>query len=92
MSVFVLRDIRGLFIDQVADIFGKCSIVPHISKQGRAIYLYRADAVARYLSIFGTSNERIKSVFENWRKPHREFESPPFRFVKIVPALPGRFW
>lgn len=52
---------------QVAEIFHEFGVVPHISKNGRDIYLYQADSVLRYLKIFGTSNSRIESVYEKWR-------------------------
>lgn len=52
---------------QVAKIFGEFGIMPHISGGGRDIYLYRADAVAKYLKVFGSSNWRIMSVYEKWR-------------------------
>ena len=52
---------------QVAEILQEFGITPHISKRGRDIYLYQADSVLRYLRIFGTSNNRIKSVYEKWR-------------------------
>jgi hypothetical protein len=52
---------------RVADIFGEFEIMPHISKQGNNIYLYRADDVAKYLKIFGSSNRRISSVYDKWR-------------------------
>lgn len=51
-------------ISQVAALFEEFGIIPHITKRGQDIYLYRADAVARYLRVFGTSNERIRSVYE----------------------------
>lgn len=54
-------------LKQVASIFEEFRIMPHISSQGRSIYLYRADAVAKYLKVFGTSNKRISSVYEKWR-------------------------
>ena len=54
-------------IFQVADILAEFGIMPHITKRGRDIYLYQADAVVKYLKIFGTSNERIRSVYEKWR-------------------------
>jgi len=54
-------------IFQVADIFAEFGVIPHISKRGRDIYLYQADSVARYLKIFGTSNNRIESVYRKWR-------------------------
>ncbi len=42
-------------------------IIPHIDKRGQNIYLYREDAVQRYLKRFGTSNERISSVYRYWK-------------------------
>lgn len=54
-------------IFEVADILEEFGIVPHISKRGRDIYLYQADSVVKYLNIFGTSNHRIKSVYNSWR-------------------------
>ena len=54
-------------IYQVMDIFEEFKIMPHISKRGQDIYLYRADAVARYLKVFGTSNDRIESVYKKWK-------------------------
>ncbi len=54
-------------LGQVAAAFEEFGIIPHIGSQGRSIYLYRADAVAKYLKVFGTSNERISSLYEKWR-------------------------
>ncbi len=54
-------------IQQVASIFEKYGIIPHIDKRGRNIYLYRESAVRKYLETFGTSNERIRSIYEIWR-------------------------
>lgn len=54
-------------IFQVADILAESEIIPHISKRGRDIYLYQVDAVIKYLQVFGTSNERIESVYKKWR-------------------------
>lgn len=54
-------------INQVAEIFEENKIIPHISNKGRNIYLYKEEAIARYLKIFGTSNNRISKVFNNWR-------------------------
>ena len=50
-------------IEQVATIFEEFGITPHISGTGRNIYLYSEKVVARYMSVFGTSNERIRSVY-----------------------------
>lgn len=54
-------------ISQVADILKESNIIPHISNKGRSIYLYKKEAVVQYLKIFGTSNDRISKVFNNWR-------------------------
>lgn len=54
-------------IFQVADIFAEFDIMPHITKRGRDIYLYQADTIVKYLKVFGTSNERIQSVYKKWR-------------------------
>lgn len=53
-------------INQVAAILEECGIAPHMSGRGR-IYLYRADDVTKYLEIFGTSNDRISSLYHKWR-------------------------
>lgn len=55
-------------ISQVASIFEEFGIMPHITSRGTEIYLYKAEAVARYLEIFGTSNPRISSVYINWKR------------------------
>ena len=52
---------------QVATILEEFLIIPHISGQGRNIYLYSEDMVARYLKIFGSSNARVYSVYNEWR-------------------------
>lgn len=52
---------------QVAAILDEFEVMPHISKRGTEIYLYQADAVLKYLKIFGTSNERIRTVYKKWR-------------------------
>lgn len=52
---------------QVATTLEDFSIIPHISGQGRNIYLYREDMIAKYLKIFGSSNKRIYSVYKKWR-------------------------
>lgn len=52
---------------QVATILEEFLIIPHISGQGRNIYLYSESMVVRYLKIFGSSNTRILSVYNQWR-------------------------
>lgn len=54
-------------IDQVATILEKSGIMPHVPLRGTDIYIYREDAVERYLKIFGSSNARISSVYKKWR-------------------------
>lgn len=54
-------------IDQVAAILQKSGIMPHVNLRGTDIYVYRKDAVERYLRIFGSSNVRIRSVYKKWR-------------------------
>lgn len=56
-----------VLVGQVAALFEEFGIMPHISGTGRDIYLYRADAIAKYLKVFGTSNVRIDSVYRKWR-------------------------
>ncbi len=55
-------------ISEVAAIFEENGIMPHITSRGTDIYLYRADAVARYLEVFGSSNPRISSVYAEWKR------------------------
>lgn len=54
-------------LGQVAEIFEEFGVIPHIDKRGRNIYLYKEDAVAKYLKVFGTSNERISALHKKWR-------------------------
>lgn len=54
-------------IGQVAAILEKSGIMPHVHLRGTDIYVYRKDAVERYLKIFGSSNVRISSVYKKWR-------------------------
>ena len=56
-----------ILIEQMAKLFEESSIMPHINGTGRSIYLYRVSAVERYLSTFGTSNERLKSLYRKWK-------------------------
>jgi len=53
-------------LGQVVGVFEEFGVIPHIGSQGRDIYLYRADAVAKYLEVFGTSNTRISSLYKKW--------------------------
>jgi intein/homing endonuclease len=60
------RNYSPKLIFQVADILEEFGIIPHISKRGSDIYLYQADSVAKYLKVIGTSNNRIRSVYQKW--------------------------
>lgn len=55
-------------ISYVAETLSEFAIQPHIDKQGQQVYLYSEVAIRRYLKIFGTSNPRIGSVYEKWRR------------------------
>ena len=55
-------------ISQVADIFHENDIVPHVNKKGNGIYLYKVSSIEKYLEIFGTSNDRIRSIYQTWRR------------------------
>lgn len=55
-------------IHQVSEIFKKSGIAPHVTKRGRDINLYKAGSVERYLNIFGTSNNRISSMYKKWEQ------------------------
>lgn len=54
-------------IEQVAKILAEVKIIPHITERHRDIYLYRADAISRYLKVIGTSNRRIDSIYNTWK-------------------------
>ena len=55
-------------IAEVAAIFEEFGIMPHITTRGTDIYIYRAESVARYLQVFGSSNPRITSVYAEWKR------------------------
>ena len=55
-------------ISQVMDIFAEFGIIGHISSSGHNVYLYQKNDIVKYLKIFNTSNDRIKSVYEKWRR------------------------
>ena len=52
---------------QVIEILEEFGIASHINSDGKAIYIYQADSVLKYLKIFSTSNDRIRSVYKRWR-------------------------
>lgn len=54
-------------IQFMVDTFADFAITAHISDQGRRVYLYSEKDVLKYLRTFGTSNERISSVYKKWR-------------------------
>lgn len=57
---------RNLIIS-VSKTLLQFGIKPHITKDGFQIYLYSEHAVLEYLSIFGSSNDRITQKYEEWR-------------------------
>lgn len=48
-------------ITQVMEIFEEFGIMPHSGRDGRSIYLYSKESIARYKKVFGTSNKRLSS-------------------------------
>lgn len=45
----------------------KFGIIAYITGRGTDVYIYQKDYIAKYLKIFGTSNNRIRSVYKKWR-------------------------
>lgn len=60
-----------ILIHQVAVILQEAGIAPHITKRGRDINLYKKESVEKYLKIFGTSNNRISSIYKKWESIKR---------------------
>ena len=56
-----------VLLTQVADILLETGLHPSFASNRREIYLYSAQCVKKYLSIVGTSNDRIKRVYTKWR-------------------------
>ncbi len=54
-------------LHQVAEILHENDIVPHINKSGTGIFLYSVPAIERYLRVFSSSNNRITSIYNQWR-------------------------
>ncbi|MBU1083403.1 hypothetical protein KKE14_03135 [Patescibacteria group bacterium] len=50
----------------VARILKEFGIEPHITDEGRRIYLYSVKSVTSYLDIFGSSNPRISEKYLEW--------------------------
>ncbi len=61
------RSLSPHLIYQMAEIFAEFRIMPHITKRGQDICLYQESAVIEYLKSFGSSNERLRSVYKKWR-------------------------
>lgn len=53
-------------IAQFASVFEEFDFMPHINKQGNEVFLYRESEITRYLEVFGTSNDRILSVYRKY--------------------------
>lgn len=45
----------------------KFGIIAYITGRGTEVCIYQKDCIAKYLKIFGTSNDRIRSVYKRWR-------------------------
>ncbi|HSI20587.1 MAG TPA: LAGLIDADG family homing endonuclease [Verrucomicrobiae bacterium] len=50
-----------------AEILHRCGIPAKISRSGKLVYVYKRQGVEDYLSLIGSHNPRITSVFQNWR-------------------------
>ena len=53
--------------DQVTDIFTELGLTPRLAHNKKEICLYRSKEVQTYMQIVGTSNSRIRRVYEKWR-------------------------
>ncbi|MFH1088756.1 MAG: LAGLIDADG family homing endonuclease [Patescibacteria group bacterium] len=53
-------------IISVAEILKEFGINPHITDEGRRIYLYSVKSVTSYLDVFGSSNPRILNKYLEW--------------------------
>ncbi len=51
----------------VAEVFVRNGIKPHITDKCRRIYLYSIKDIEEYLKKFGSSNDRINKLFDNWK-------------------------
>jgi len=54
-------------LGNVAKILLEHKLMPHLANNQRELWLYRSADVEKYLRIFNTSNERIRSVYREWR-------------------------
>lgn len=54
-------------VNCVDNILKKEGLKTHITDNGRRIYLYSAKEVKKYLTVFGSSNPRILTKYQNWR-------------------------
>jgi DNA-binding transcriptional regulator WhiA len=51
----------------IIDTLEKFGIMAYITGRGTEVCIYQKDHIAKYLKIFGTSNDRIRSVYKKWR-------------------------
>lgn len=65
---FCLTNSSKKLILSVAKILKEFGIKPHITDEGRRIYLYSFKDVNSYLNIFGSSNPRIFKKYLEWLK------------------------
>lgn len=54
-------------LEQVTLILLDLELTPYLANSKREINLYRLEDVEKYLRVVGTSNERIRRVYEKWR-------------------------
>lgn len=64
---FCFTNCSEKLLNAVADILSKFKIKPHVTDNGKRIYLYSAKAIAHYLAAFGSSNPRITNTYKKWR-------------------------
>lgn len=55
-------------LTQTTQVFLNLGLRPHLAGDQREINLYRLEDVQKYLHIVGTSNERIRRVYQKWRR------------------------
>ena len=64
---FCFTSYAKTLLSSFANTLKDFNINPHITDNGKRIYLYAETDVIKYLDIFGTSNPRIYSLYKQWR-------------------------
>ena len=70
---FCFTSYSKVMIKSVAVVLKERNIKPHITDEGRRIYLYSFKDVLSCLSIFGSPNPRIYKKYSEWRKLKQKF-------------------